>query len=134
MHCFVNNSKKATNNVQNVDVITVNIIFCHWLKETDARCYTDNVRILPTNNTVEIFQYAAQRLKHLPNKSLHDITETLLYEKKAVNLNVNRDRRSNTSTPPADRTDASFGERITDFLGLIGRKIYYRIPLGFLHS
>ena len=134
MHCFANNSKKAANNAQNVDVITINIIFCHWLKETDARCDRDNVRILPTNNTVEIYQYAAQQLKHLPNKFLHDITETLLYEKKAVNLNVNRDRRSNTSTTPADRTDASFGERITDFLGLIGRKIYYRIPLGFLHS
>ena len=131
MHCFANNSKKATNNVQNVDVITVNIFFCHWLKEIDARCYTDNVRILPTNNTVEIYQYAAQQLKHLPKKSLHDITETLLYEKKAVNLNANRDRRSNTSTTSAYRTDASFGERITDFLGIIGRKIYYRIPLGF---
>ena len=100
-------------------------------KKIDARRYRDDVRILPTNNTVEIYQYAAQQLKHLPKKSLDDIRETLLYEKKAVNLNGNRDRRSNTSTTPADRTDANLGERVTNFLGLIGRKIYYRIPLGF---
>ena len=76
--------KKTTNIAQNVNVITVNNLFCHWLKEIDARRFPDDVRILPTNNTVEIYQYAAQQLKHLPKKSLHDIRETLLYEKKAV--------------------------------------------------
>ena len=49
-------------------------------------------------------------------------------------LNGNRVRRSNTSTTPADRTDANLGERVTVFIGLIGRKIYYRIPLGFFIS
>ena len=116
--------KKATNKAQNVDVITVDNFFCHWLKEIDARRYPDNVRN---------YQYAAQQRKHLPKKSLDDLRETLLYEKKVVNLNGKRDRRSNTSTIPADRTDANLGERVTNFLGLIGRKIYYRIPLGFLH-
>ena len=114
--------KKATNKAQNVDVITVDNFFCHWLKEIDARRYPDNVRN---------YQYAAQQRKHLPKKSLDDLRETLLYEKKVVNLNGKRDRRSNTSTIPADRTDANLGERVTNFLGLIGRKIYYRIPLGF---
>ena len=83
---------------------------------------------------VEIYQYAAQQLKHLPQMSLHDIRETLLYEKKPVNLNGNRDRRSNTSTTRADRTDANLGEKVTYFLGLIRRKIYYRILLGFFTS
>ena len=55
--------------------------FCHWLKEIDARRYPDNVRIFATNNTVEIYQCAAQQLKHLSKKSLGDIRETLLYEK-----------------------------------------------------
>ena len=50
----------------------------------DARRYQDDVRILPTNNAVEIYQYAAQQLKHLPKKSLGDIRETLLYEKKLL--------------------------------------------------
>ena len=54
--------------------------------------------------------------------------------KKAVNLNGNRYRRSNTSATPADKTDSSLSERVTDFLQLIGRKIYYRIPLRFFTS
>ena len=49
-------------------------------------------------------------------------------------LNNDRDRRSNTSTTPADRTDSNLGKRVTDFLTLIGQKIYYRIPLGFFTS
>ena len=60
--------------------------FCHWLKEIDARRYPDDKRILPTNDTVEIYQYAAQQLEHLPKKSLNDIRETLLYEKKTCHL------------------------------------------------
>ena len=74
-------TKKATSKAQSVDVITVNNFFCHWLKEINARRYPDDLRILPTNNTVELYQYAAQKLKHLPIKSLDDIGEALLYEK-----------------------------------------------------
>ena len=63
-------------------MITVNNIFCHWLEEIDARGYPGDVRVVPTNNTVEIYQYTAQQLKHLPSKPLRDIRQTLLYEKK----------------------------------------------------
>ena len=76
--------KKSTDKTANVNVITVNNFFCHWLKEIDARRYPDDVRILPTNNTVEIYQYVAHQLKHLPSKSLDDIRETLLYQKKLL--------------------------------------------------
>ena len=69
-----------------------------------------------------MYQYAAQQLKHLPNKSLDDIRETLLHEKNAVVLTGGRDRRSNTSTTPAATTDSNLGERVTDFLKLIGKK------------
>ena len=48
--------KKSTHKTENVNVITVNNFFCHWLKEIDARRYPDDVRILPTNNTVKIYQ------------------------------------------------------------------------------
>ena len=82
---------------------------------------------------VEIYQYAALQLKHLPKQSLDDIRETLLYEKKSVNLNGNRDRRSNMSTARADRIDANLGERVTNFLGLIGGKRITEFHLGFLH-
>ena len=81
---------------------------------------------------VKIYLYAAQQLKHLPSKSLDGIRETLLYKKKAVVLTGGRDRRSNMSTNPAYRTDSNLSERVTDFLAFIGKKMYYRIPLGFL--
>ena len=38
------------------------------------------------------------------------------------------------STTPADRKDSNLGERITDFLALIGKKLYNRILLGFFTS
>ena len=114
--------KKSTDKTANLNVITVNNFFCYWLKEIDARRYSDDVRILPTNDTDEIYQYAAQQLKHLPSKSLDDIKETLLYEKKAVVLTGGIDRRSNTPTSPTDRTDSNLDERVTDFFALIGKK------------
>ena len=61
-----------------------NNFFCHWLKKMYARRYPDNVKVLATNNRVEIYQYPAQKLKRLPKKSLDDIIETLLYEKKLL--------------------------------------------------
>ena len=76
--------KKSTDKTANLNMITVNNFFCHWLKEIDARRYSDDVRILPTNDTDEIYQYTAQQLKHLRSKSLDDIKETLLYEKKLL--------------------------------------------------
>ena len=124
--------KKATDKDQNVNAITVNNFFCCWLKEIDARRYPDDVRILWTNNTVEFYQYAAQQLNIFQVSRWYKRNITLW--KKAVVLNNDRDRRSNTSTTPADRTDSNLGKRVTDFLTLIGQKIYYRIPLGFFTS
>ena len=76
--------KKSTYKTAKFNVITVNIFFCYWLKEIDTRRYPDDIRILPTNNTVEICQYAAQKLKHLPSKSLDNIRETFLCKKKLL--------------------------------------------------
>ena len=47
--------KRSADKIANINVITVNTFFCQWLKEIDVRRYPDNVRILPTNNTVEIY-------------------------------------------------------------------------------
>ena len=59
---FPKQIKKSTDKTANVNVITVNNVFCHWLKEIDARRYPDNIRILPTNNTVETYKHAVQQL------------------------------------------------------------------------
>ena len=76
--------KKSTDKTADVDVVMVNNFFVHWLKEIDIRRYPDDVRILPTNNTVKVYNYAAQQIKHLPTKPLDDIKETILYEKRQL--------------------------------------------------
>ena len=116
--------KKSTDKTADVDVVTVNTFFAGWLKEIDIRGYPNGVRILPTNKTVEVYNYAAQQIKHLPRKSLDDIKETILYDKNTVVLTGNRDRRLNKTDTPADRTDANLSERVTDFYGLLNKKIY----------
>ena len=115
--------KKSTDKIADVDVVTVNNFFARWLKEIDIRRYADDVRILPTNSTVEVYNYAAQQIKHLPTKSLDDIKETVLYEKKAVVLTGNKHRRLNNTDTPADRTDANLSERVTDFHSLLKKYI-----------
>ena len=48
--------KKTTDAAANIDatMITVNNFFAHWLKEVNIKCYPDDIRILPTNNSVDI--------------------------------------------------------------------------------
>ena len=113
--------KKSTDKTADVDVVTVNTFFAGWLKEIDIRRYPNGVRILPTNKTIE---HAAQQIKHLPRKPLDDIKETISYDKNTVVLLGNRDRRLSKTDTPADRTDANLSERVTDFYGLLNKKIY----------
>ena len=70
--------KKSTYKATDIDndLVTVNGFFFRWLKEIDIRRYPDDVRILPTNNTISIADYDANQLKHLPDKSLADIRDT----------------------------------------------------------
>ena len=75
------------NPATNIDatLVTVNNFFAHWLKETDITHYPDDVRILPTNNTVNISNYSGEILKHTTAKALDTIKETLLYDKSCFN-------------------------------------------------
>ena len=126
--------KKSADKNADVDVVTVNNFFACWLKEIYVRCYPVDVRILPTNKTVEVYNYAAQQIKHFPTKSLDDIKEAILYKKKAVVLTGNRDRKLNNTDTAADRTDSNLCERVSDFHDLLKKNIYYRIPLDFFVS
>ena len=55
-------------------------------------------------------------------------------KKKAAVLTGGRDTRSNMSTTPAATTDSNLGERVTDFLVLIGKNWTKEFHLGFLLS
>ena len=76
--------KKKTNVNNDLDatLITVNNFFAHWIKEIDIKKLGDDQPILPTINTVEIYKYSDQILKHLPKNSLKLIENDLLFSKK----------------------------------------------------
>ena len=110
--------------------MTVNSFFAHFVKEIDIRRYDDNLRILPTNNTVEIYRYSDAMLKHMPDGSLKPYDETLLCNKKAVKLANNVDRcPDNTEN---SRTDDNLDDQIDKLHDLLGKKEIYRIPLRIL--
>ena len=79
----IKNLKKT--NVAN-DILTTEItaknFFAHWIKEIDIKCLSDDIPILPTTNTIDIYKYSNVMLKHLPEKALKVIENNLLYSKK----------------------------------------------------
>ena len=85
--------KKKSNIANDIDddLVTVNKFFAHFVKEVYIKRYGDDVRILPTNNTVNIYRYSDAILKPMLNDSLKTYDETLFDSKKAFKLvdNVN---------------------------------------------
>ena len=65
--------------------ITANNFFAHWIKEIDIKRLADDVPILPTTNTVQIYKYCDRLLKHMLKDSLAIIENDLLYSKKKLN-------------------------------------------------
>ena len=64
--------KKSTNKATDIgdDLVTVNGFFFRWFKEIDIRRHPDDVRILSTNYTVSIADYAANQLKNIYQANL----------------------------------------------------------------
>ena len=90
--------------------------------EIDIRRYGDDIRILPTNNTADMYRYSDAMLKHVSGDALKTCDETLLYSKKAVKLANKVDRRpENTHN---SRIDNNLDDRIDKFHDLLGKKIY----------
>ena len=126
--------KKGTDKIQDIDntITVINNFFAHLLKEVDIKHYPDDIRILPTNNTADIYNNSSKMLKKLAAKAVGTIKEILLYEKTTLVIPNNVDWRWNTSTTPVDRTDANLETRVTDFNPIIKTKNYYRIPLKYI--
>ena len=51
-------------------IITVNNFFGHWFTDIDIRRYPDDKRLLPANNSFDIYQYSNAQMKYLPEKSV----------------------------------------------------------------
>ena len=67
-------------------MITVNNAFACLITDIDIRQYPDDTRILPTNNNVDVCQFAASQLKYLPKDSVKTIKKQLHYSNKHVCL------------------------------------------------
>ena len=76
-------------------MITVNKFLGHWFTDIDIRHYPDDVRILPTNNSVDIYQYSNAQMKYLPEKSAKKFLKTMLYSNKPVYLEKDINIRPN---------------------------------------
>ena len=129
--------KKKTNVANDLDntLITVNNFFAHWIKEIDIQKLGDDQPILPTINTVEIYKYSDQILKHLPKKSLKLIEKDLLFSKKKVKLPTGEDRRKKFIAAGGnanERADDNLDERIEKFHDQLENTYYYRIPLKYI--
>ena len=129
--------KKKTDDDDELDatLITVNNFFAHWIKEIEIKKLGDDQPILPTINTVEIYKYSDQILKHLPKDSLKLIEKDLLYSKKKVRISGNRDRRRKFVAAGGDvndRTDDNIDDRIEKFHDQLEDTHYYRIPLKYI--
>ena len=88
-------------------LVTVNNCFARWLKEIDIRRCGGDIRILPTNRTVDIYRYSHSLLKQMSEKALKIYENTLLYSKKPVTLTGNRDRSLHTSDDQKNRSQSS---------------------------
>ena len=129
--------KKKTNVANDIDntLMTVNNFFAHWIKEIDIQKLGDDHPILPTINTVEIYKYSDQILKHLPKDSLKLIEKDLLFSKKKVKLPTGEDRRKKFIVAGGDadeRTDDNLDERIQKFHDQLEDTYFYRIPLKYI--
>ena len=115
--------------------ITVNNFFAHWIKEIDIKRLGDDVPVLPTTNTIEIYKYSDAMLKHVPKKALKVIEIDLLYSRKKVKLPAGEERRDEHTANAENannRTDDNIDERIQKFQNQLKTDYFYRIPLKYI--
>ena len=93
--CFPITFRKLTKATANLaaDLIPVNDVFAHWVKEIDITKYGSNKSPIPTKTPQEIYKCSEFMLKHLPKDTLKMIQSNLLYTKKAVVYPANSDKR-----------------------------------------
>ena len=125
---------KKSNKAQQMDanMITVNNFFGHWLTDIDIRRYPDDMRILPTNNSVEICQYSNVQMKYLPEKSVKKLFRTMLYSNKPVYVEKSINRRPNNDTKDDKWADPNLTYRLAQLKDYIFEKSVYRIPLSHI--
>ena len=104
----------------------------NWFTDIDIRRYHDDMRLLPTNNSVDIYQYSKAQKKYLPEKSVKKLLKTMLYSNKPVYLEKNIDKRPHNDTDDDKRSDANLTYRLKELKNYFFQKHIYRIPLSLI--
>ena len=113
-------------------IITVNNFFRHWFTDINIKRYPDDLRILPKNNSVDIYQYSNAQMKHLPENSVKKLLKMMLYSNKPVYLAKGTGRRPNKDTDDDKRSDPNLTYRLKQLKDYIFQKHTYRIPLNLI--
>ena len=114
------------------DVMPVNNFFCRWFTDIDIKRYPDDLRILPTDKTISIYDYAEAQLKYLADKSVAKIRKSFLYSNLPVYLDADTDRRANNNATAAKCSDPNLKWRLNNLHDHTFLKNGYRIPLGLI--
>ena len=123
-------TKKTNKNLQlDGQMMTVNNFFGHWFIDIDIRRYPDDLRVLPTNNSVDIYQYSNAQMKYLPEKSVKKLLKTMLYSNKPVYLAADTERRPHDDNDDNDRTNPSLTYRIKELKDYIFQKLFTELLL-----
>ena len=124
----IKNNSNAANDIVD-DLMIVNNFFVQFVTEIDIRRYGNDIRILSTNNNVDVYRYSDAMLKYMLDDALKTYEETL-YSIKVVKPANNFDGCPNNTGN--SRTDVNLNDRIDKFHNLLVKKKIYRIPLRFL--
>ena len=124
----IKNNSNAANDIVD-DLMIVNNFFVQFVTEIDIRRYGNDIRILSTNNNVDVYRYSDAMLKYMLDDALKTYEETL-HSIKVVKPANNFDGCPNNTDN--SRTDVNLNDRIDKFHNLLGKKMIYRIPLRFL--
>ena len=89
----------------------------------------DNIQILPTNNSFEIYRYSDITFV---KGSAKNHAKTLFYSKKPVKYTGDVDRRPKNNSNANNRTEENITKRLQKFTNIIKTKEIYRIPLRYL--
>ena len=132
--CLLLKFTKKRNKALQMDaqMITVNNFLGNCFTDIDIRRYPDDMRTLPTNNSVNVYQYSNAQIKYLPEKPVKKLLKTMLYLNKSVYLAANTDRRPNNNTDDDNQSDPNLTYRSAQLKNYIFQKHVYGIPLGLV--
>ena len=127
---FVKKTAKTTQ--IDADLVPVNNFFCRWITNIDIKRYPDDMRILPNDKTLSVYDYANSQLKYLPEKSVAKLRKPFLYSNLPVTLAAGVERRPNNGATNAARSDRNLTWRLANLHDHTFLQNEYRIPLGLL--